>query len=80
MPNTNPISLMADEMLETFADVARTALRVRAMSRERLVIHVLGLLSETEQKVWATVVVAAVDKAIRDMLPVNERQQTSMPA
>lgn len=40
MPNTNPISLMADEMLESFADVARTALRVRAMSRERLVIHV----------------------------------------
>jgi FixJ family two-component response regulator len=80
MPNTNPISLMADEMLESFADVARTALRVRSMSRERLVVHVLGLLSEKEQQVWATVVSAAVDKAIRDMLPVNQRQRFSMTA
>jgi FixJ family two-component response regulator len=77
MPNTNPISLMADEMLESFA---RTALRVRSMSRERLVVHVLGLLSEKEQQVWATVVSAAVDKAIRDMLPVNQRQRFSMTA
>jgi hypothetical protein len=73
MPSTNPISLMADDMLESFADVARMALRVRPMTRERLMEHVLGLLTEEEQQVWAAVIGAAVEKAIRDMQPVKLR-------